>query len=120
MVCSTIAPALRDNDHMPRFAEPTGSDDAKEPVAIFGNLVKAGIIRVLRENPDVTIGPICDALALGASTIHPYLAELEVAKIVLADPPREERRKGEWVRYRVNGEAVTNLYLRLGLAIGEL
>jgi hypothetical protein len=30
-----------------------------------------------------------------------------------------EGRKGSWVKYRVNNEAVTDLYLRLGLAIGE-
>jgi hypothetical protein len=40
---------------------------------------------------------------------------------VIADPPitSGESRKGVWVKYRVNNEAVTDLYLRLGLAIGE-
>ena len=110
---------LRNNGGMPRLAQPAGSDDAQEPVAILGNLVKAGILRVLRTNPDVTIGPLCDALELGPSTVQPYLAELETAGIVIADPPMGEGRKGSWVKYRVNNEAVTDLYLRLGLAIGE-
>ncbi|GAA1468938.1 helix-turn-helix domain-containing protein [Microbacterium thalassium] len=104
---------------MPRLAQPAGSDDAKEPVAILGNLVKTGIVRVLRADPDVTIKNICDALDLGPTTVQPYLAELEAAGIVIADPPRTEARKGAWVKYRVNNEAVTDLYLRLGLAIGE-
>lgn len=104
---------------MPRLAQPAGSEDAQEPVAILGNLVKAGILRVLRTNPDVTIRPICDALGLGPTTIQPYLAELEAANIVVADPPMSEVRKGAWVKYRVNNEAVTDLYLRLGAAIGE-
>ncbi|GAA2978576.1 hypothetical protein GCM10010460_12300 [Microbacterium terrae] len=33
---------------MPRLAQPAGSEDAQEPVAIVGNLVKIGILRVLR------------------------------------------------------------------------
>lgn len=105
---------------MPRLAQPTGSEDAQEPVAILGNLVKASIVRVLRANPDVTIKSICEALDLGPTTVQPYLAELEVANIVIADPPRTEPRKGAWVKYRVNNEAVSDLYLRLGLAIGEI
>ncbi|MGC5172039.1 helix-turn-helix domain-containing protein [Microbacterium sp. DT81.1] len=104
---------------MPRLAQPAGSEDAQEPVAILGNLVKAGIVRTLRENPDVTIRSICQALELGPTTVQPYLAELEASRIVIADPPMSESRKGVWVRYRVNNEAVTDLYLRLGLAIGE-
>lgn len=104
---------------MPRLAQPAGSEDAQEPVGILGNLVKTGILRVLRANPDVTIGPICDALELGSTTVQPYLVELEAANIVIADPPAGEARRGSWVKYRVNNEAVTDLYLRLGLAIGE-
>lgn len=83
--------------------------------------MKAAILRYLRANPDVTIGPICDALDLGPTTIQPRLTELQAAGLVIADPPMVpgESRKGVWVRYRVNDEAVTDLYLRLGLAIGE-
>ena len=105
---------------MPRLAQPAGSEDAREPVAILGNLVKVGILRVLRENPDVTIRPVCDALALGPTTVQPYLAELEIAGVVIADPPRGERSKGSWVKYRVDDRALTDLYRRLGVAIGEI
>lgn len=105
---------------MPRLAQPAGSEDAQEPVAILGNLVKTGILRVLRENPDVTIKTICDALELGPTTVQPYLAELETAGVVIADPPRGQERKGAWVKYRANNAAVSDLYLRLGVAIGEI
>ncbi|MGN6220931.1 MAG: hypothetical protein ACTHNQ_15635 [Microbacterium sp.] len=62
-----------------------------------------------------------DALALGPTTIHPRLVELEAAGLVIADPPMTDGqpRGGVWVRYRVDNEAVTDLYLRLGAAIGE-
>lgn len=105
---------------VPRLAQPNGSEDAREPVAVLGNLVKASIVRALREAPNLTMGPLCDTLGLPATTIHPYLTELEVAQIVIADPPKASRARGMTVRYRVNDEAVTELYLRLGQAIGEI
>jgi len=106
---------------VPKLAQPAGSGDAQEPVAILGNLVKAGILRYLRANPNVTVGPICDALQLGPTTVLPRLKELEAAGLVVADPPTTEAqsRRGVWVKYRTNNEAVTDLYLRLGFAIGE-
>jgi hypothetical protein len=52
--------------------------------------------------------------------VQPYLAELEAAGLVVADPPMSQERKRAWVKYRVNDEAVTDLYLRLGQAIGEI
>lgn len=104
---------------MPRLAQPAGSEDAREPVALLGNLVKVSILRVLRSTPDVTIGSICAELELGPTTVQP-LVELEAAGLVVADPPRAEPRKGTWVKYRVDDVAVSGLYLRLGQAIGEL
>lgn len=121
MVRWTRVERLRQYLYMPRLAQPAGSEDAQDPIALLGNLVKAGILRYLREHPDVTVGPICEALELGPTTIQPRLNELEVAGLVIADPPMAagESRKGIWVKYRANNEAVTDLYLRLGIAIGE-
>ncbi len=83
--------------------------------------MKAAILRYLRSHPDVTVGPICDALDLGPTTVQPRLNELEAAGLVIADPPMVpgESRKGVWVKYSADNEAITDLYLRLGLAIGE-
>ncbi|HKT58179.1 MAG TPA: winged helix-turn-helix domain-containing protein [Microbacterium sp.] len=105
---------------MPRLAQPLGSEDAQEPVTILGNLVKASIVRALRQTPNVTMGPLSETLALPPTTLQPYLRELEAANIVIADPPMTEPRQRTPVRYRVNDEAVTDLYLRLGQAIGEI
>ena len=106
---------------MPRLAQPAGSEDAQEPIALLGNLVMASIIRYLRAYPNVTIRPICDALSLGAPTIQPRLNKLEAAGHVISDPPSDgiRDRRGIPVRYRANNEAITDLYLRLGLTIGE-
>ena len=91
---------------MPRLAQPAGSEDAQDPIALLGNLVKAGILRFLRLNPDVTMGTIADGLQLGATTLHPYLKELEGAGLILTDAPPGESRRGTWMKYRVNNEAV--------------
>ncbi|MBW9122313.1 helix-turn-helix transcriptional regulator [Microbacterium trichothecenolyticum] len=106
---------------MPRLAQPAGSEDAQDPIALLGNLVKASILRYLRSHPAATIRPICDTLALPTTTVQPRLNELEAAGLVISDPPWAEGvdRRGIVVRYSVNDEAVTDLYLRLGLAIGE-
>ncbi|MFS0735303.1 helix-turn-helix transcriptional regulator [Microbacterium sp. 1P10UB] len=106
---------------MPKYVQPAGSDDAHEPIALLGNLVKTSILRYLRANPGSLIGPICTTLELGTSTVVPHLNELVRAGLVLADPPMTEgeTRRGVWVRYTVNNEVVTELYLRLGLALGE-
>jgi ArsR family transcriptional regulator len=121
LVSWTLVHRLGETGNVPKLAQPAGSEDAQEPVAILGNLVKAGILRFLRTSPNVTVGPICDALKLGPTTILPRLKELEAAGLVVADPPtaEAESRRGMWVRYRTNNEAVTDLYLRLGFAIGE-
>lgn len=106
---------------MPRTAHPAGSEDAQEPITLLGSLVKAALLRYLRANPNTTTGPICEALNLTPTTVQPRLNELEAAGLVIADPPTipGESRRGVWVRYSVNNEAVTDLYLRLGAAIGE-
>jgi DNA-binding transcriptional ArsR family regulator len=112
---------MGDNDAMPRLAQPAGSEDAVEPIALLGNLVKASILRFVRANPGTTMRPISEALTLSPQTVQPRLAELESAGLVIADPPMSDGqpRGGVWVRYWVNNEAVTDLYLRLGMAIGE-
>lgn len=111
---------MRDNGLMPKYARPAGGEYGESAVALLGNNVRAGIIRVLRENPGVTSGTICEALHLPPTTVVPYLSDLEDAGLVIAHPPKASRRKGEWVEYRVNDPAVTEVWLRLGQAIGEI
>lgn len=105
---------------MPTPARPTDSEGASEAIAHIGNLVKAGIIRHLRAQPNSGAKSIIAALGLPRSTIAPYLSDLETAGLIDADPPRSERLKGEWVTYRVNDAEVTALFLRLGQEIGEI
>lgn len=108
------------NGSMPKYARPADGDGAEGPLAILGNRVMAGVIRQLRRTPNVGRKAVADALQVPHSTLVPYLGELEAAGLLLADPPRGERKRGEWVVYRVNDEAVTEIYLRLGQEIGEI
>ncbi|MGP6176277.1 hypothetical protein ACTU6U_03120 [Microbacterium sp. A196] len=105
---------------MPKYARPVDGEGAEGPLAILGNMVKAGIIRQVRKTPNVGRKTIADALEVAPSTIVPYLGELEAAGLLIADPPKAKRKRGEWVVYRVNDEMVTELYLRLGQEIGEI
>lgn len=105
---------------MPKYARPADGEAAEILLAILGNRAKTSIIRQLRRTPNVGRKDLVEALQLPASTIIPYLGELETAGLLLADPPRVERKRGEWVVYRVNDEAVTEMYLRLGQEIGEI
>lgn len=108
------------NGDMPKYARPADGEAAEGLLAILGNRAKTSIIRQLRKTPNVGRKDLVEALQLPASTIIPYLRELETAGLLLADPPRAERKRGEWVVYQVNDEAVTEMYLRLGQEIGEI
>ncbi|TXK11203.1 winged helix-turn-helix transcriptional regulator [Microbacterium saccharophilum] len=105
---------------MPKYAKPVGGEGAEQAISVFGNYVKAAAIRYLRQHPNVTRKSIADALQLPPTTFVAYLGELEEAGLIVADPPRTERRKGEWPVYRVNDAEVTALYLRLGQELGEI
>lgn len=106
---------------MPRTAQPAGYGDAEVPTVLLGSMLKAGIIRYLRAHPDALMSEMCESLELVPSTVRPPIVELQEAGLVLSDPPSsiEQSRRGMRVRYRVNDEAVTDVYLRLGMAIGE-
>lgn len=105
---------------MPKYARPTGGEGAEQAISVFGNGVKAGIIRYLRQHPNVTRKSIASALDLPPTTFIAYLGDLEDEGFLIADPPRSSRKKGEWPSYRVNDAVVTALYLRLGQEIGEI
>ncbi|MDQ0615348.1 hypothetical protein QF046_002989 [Microbacterium sp. W4I4] len=47
------------------------------------------------------------------------VAPLRMYRLRPTLPPRGERKRGEWAVYRVNDEAVSEIYLRLG-QIGEI
>jgi predicted transcriptional regulator len=96
------------------------SEWLEDPIKALGNLVRAGIIGHLREHGPATRGQIVEALGLPTPTIAAALQAMTQAGLLIADPPAGEARRGQRVRYVVDDEVVSRMYLQLGQAIGEL
>lgn len=105
---------------MPDPRRPATSQSAEDPIEAFGSRLKAGVLGYLREHPDAGVGEISAALGTTRITVYRGIDELLDAKLLIADPPRDEATRGQRIRYRVDDAAVTEMYLRLGMAIGEI
>jgi hypothetical protein len=64
--------------------------------------------------------PIAAALELPVPTIAAALKAMVQAGLLTSDPPIEQARRGQRVRYGVDHEMVSRMYLQLGHAIGEV
>jgi ArsR family transcriptional regulator len=96
------------------------SEWLEDPIKALGNLVRAGIIGYLREHGPATRAEIAGALGLPVPTIAASLKAMVQAGLLTTDPPIREARRGQWVRYGVDHEIVSRMYLQLGQAIGEI
>lgn len=105
---------------MPKSIRPANSELAEDPIRAFGNLLKASIIGYLRVNPGSKRAEIARALDVQPIAVSRALNELLDFQLITADPPRQEAERGERVRYAVNNTQVTELYLQLGIALGEI
>jgi predicted transcriptional regulator len=108
---------------MPRRVTPTPggwSEWLEDPIKALGNLVRAGIIGYLRENGPATRAEIAAALDIPVPTIAASLKAMLQAGLLITDPPMGDVRRGQWVRYGVDHEMVSRMYLQLGQAIGEV
>jgi hypothetical protein len=105
---------------MPKTIRPSNADAVEDPINAFGSMLKAGIIGHLRAHPNDGRKEIADALEVADWAATRGIDDLLEVGLLIADPPRDEATRGQRVRYRVNDEAVTEMYLRLGLAIGEI
>ncbi len=105
---------------MPKYARPANSDRAEDPIEAFGNRLRAGIIGHLRAHPNQTRAEIAAALDVPSPTVFNALEKLLAAELLISDPPLSEWERGQRVRYRINQQAVAELYLQLGQALGEV
>ena len=111
---------MRIDRSVPQYARPNDSDALEQAIAVLGNRVKTAILPRLRLIPNSTTTAIVEATGIQRSSITSRLSELEQEDLIIADPPRSTRQRGEWTVYRVNDARVTELYLRLGQEIAEL
>lgn len=109
-----------ENDVMPKYVRPANSQHAEDPIRVFGNRLRAMIIGHLRAHPRSTRAEIAKALDTAPWATSEALGVLLDAGLVIADPPRETAKQGQRVRYEVRDAAVSELYLQLGQAIGEI
>lgn len=92
----------------------------EDPIKALGNLVRAGIIGHLRQAGPATRGQIASALDLPTQTVAASLQAMVQAGMLQSDPPISEARSGQRIRYTVDDEVVSRMYLQLGEAIGEI
>jgi ArsR family transcriptional regulator len=96
------------------------SEWLEDPIKALGNLVRAGIIGYLRQHGPATRAEIAAALELPVPTIAASLKAMVQAGLLTSDPPIEQARRGQWIKYGVDHEMVSRMYLQLGQAIGEI
>ncbi len=92
----------------------------EDPIKALGNLVRAGIIGYLRVHGPASRAEIAAALDIPVPTIAASLRPMVQAGLLTTDPPMDEVRRGQWVKYGVDHEVVSRMYLQLGQAIGEV
>ena len=108
------------NGGMPKYARPATGGELQDPVEALGSMLRAGVIGHLRAHGPSGRAEIARALELPLMTIANALKDLYAAGLLIADPPLEQAQRGQRVWYQVNNAAVTEMYLRLGQAIGEV
>lgn len=96
------------------------SEWLEDPIKALGNLVRAGILGYLRQRGPATRAEIAAALDIPVPTIAASLKAMVQAGLLNTDPPIDEARRGQRVRYSVDNEMVSRMYLQLGQAIGEI
>lgn len=103
-----------------RIAPNEWTEWLEDPIKALGNLVRAGIIGHLRQHGPSTRAEIATALDLPNPTISASLKAMVQAGLITSDPPIDQVRRGQRLRYAVDHEQVSRMYLQLGQAIGEI
>lgn len=103
---------------MPKYVRSSDSDYVEDPIAALGNMLRANIIGYVRRYGPSRRGEIAAALGVGHPAVAKALRILVDAGVLNTDPA--EPRRGQTVYYTVNQDVVSEMWMRLGDAIGEL
>lgn len=104
---------------MPRYVRPSLSEDVEAAIEVFGNRVRVSIVGYLREYGPAARSQIAYAIGAPPYTTLRHLSALVEAGVVITDPPPDASQRGQWVKYSLVPERITQLYAHLGTAIGE-
>tara|TARA_B100000378_G_scaffold200156_1_gene163616 strand:- start:151 stop:468 length:318 start_codon:yes stop_codon:yes gene_type:complete len=105
---------------VPKLVRPVRYELAEDPIRALGTMLRASIIGYLRDNGPATRGQIAAALEIPVPTVKAAIGDLVTTKLLIADPPPERHKSGQRVHYFVDDTAVSEMYIQLGLAIGEI
>lgn len=104
---------------MPSESGPAHESYAEDAINALRNDLDVTILGYVRKNPRVTRAMISDALQIPRVTVSKGIERLIGADLLLADPPREEATRGQWVVYTVNEPQLTEMMIRLSQALGQ-
>ncbi|WP_298945268.1 winged helix-turn-helix domain-containing protein [uncultured Microbacterium sp.] len=90
----------------------------EDPIHALGNMLRANIIGYVRKHGPVRRGQIADALGVGYPAVAKALSVLVQAGVLVTTP--SEPKRGQTVLYTVDQDVVSEMWVRLGDAIGEL
>ena len=103
---------------MPRYLRTSESDYVEDPIAALGNMLRANIIGYVRRHGPSRRGEIAAALGVGYPAVAKALRVLVDSGALQTDPAQP--RQGQTVWYTVNQDVVSEMWMRLGDASGEL
>ncbi len=103
---------------MPRYVRPATNDFAEDPIYALGNLLRANIIGYVREHGPCGRAQISEALDVLPATVTKALDILVESKALERHPTHPTR--GMRVKYTVNTDVVSDMWVMLGRAIGEI
>lgn len=103
---------------MPKFVRPAEGDYAEDPINALGNPLRANIIGYVRRHGPSTRGQIADALEVGYPSVAKALQVLVRTGVLVTDP--KNPTQGQRVLYTVDDSVVTEMWIKLGQAIGEV
>ena len=103
---------------MPRYVRPATNDYAEDPIYALGNILRANIIGYVRSHGPCGRAQIAGALNVRPTTISKALEVLLDAGVLQRHP--EQPVRGARVNYTLNQGVVSDMWITLGRAIGEI
>lgn len=107
------------NGLMPQYTRPALGELLEVAIGALGDPVRVIILQYLREHGPASRGVVSEELGIPAQTTSRHLRAMASAGVVRADPPLEHAKRGQWVKYEINDERITELYRELGRALNQ-
>jgi DNA-binding transcriptional ArsR family regulator len=94
---------------MPKYVHPSADESLEAAIDVLGNRVRVAIIGYLRTNGPTGRQQLEDALGIRKPTLTLHLSSLVAHGVLVADPPLQDAKGSQKVRYSVNESRVREL-----------